>query len=149
MPTHFRGSEKEVRALNAYINFMRAAESVAARMQRLLPGGLTVSQFGVLETLFHLGPLCQKDIAAKILKTGGNLTMVIDNLEKQGWVERRRDGADRRFVSVHLTAAGRETVKKILPGHIAAIVREMGALAPAEQDALRDFARRLGAPRPH
>ena len=51
---------------------------------------LTISQFGVLEALYHKGPLCQRDIAAKILKSTGNITMVIDNLEKRELVRRER-----------------------------------------------------------
>ena len=46
--------------------------------------GLSTSQFAVLDALLHLGPLCQKDLGEKILKTSGNMTMVIDNLEKGG-----------------------------------------------------------------
>ncbi len=46
--------------------------------------GLTESQFGVLDSLFHLGPMKQKEIGKKILKSGGNITMVINNLEKRG-----------------------------------------------------------------
>jgi MarR family 2-MHQ and catechol resistance regulon transcriptional repressor len=46
---------------------------------------LTISQFGVLEALYHKGPLCQRDIASKILKSTGNITLVIVNLEKSVW----------------------------------------------------------------
>ena len=70
-------------ALNTYTKLMRAAESVTGRISRVMTAaGLTISQFGVLEALQHKGPLCQKDIAAKILKSSGNITLVIDNLEK-------------------------------------------------------------------
>ena len=58
MSTHCRGSKKEIRALDAYIKLMRAAESVTDRTSRhLAAAGLTISQFGVLEALLHLGPL--------------------------------------------------------------------------------------------
>ena len=84
------------RALNTYTKLMRAAESVTNRVSSSMSAAdLTVSQFGVLEALHHKGPLCQRDIAAKILKSSGNITMVIDNLEKRGLVRRERDNQDR------------------------------------------------------
>lgn len=51
----------------------------------------------MLEALYHKGPLCKRDIAAKILKSTGNITLLIDNLEKNGLVRRERDNEDRRF----------------------------------------------------
>src|SRR6266702_4591444 len=91
------------RALNTYTKLMRAAESVTSRVNRvLLAPKLTISQFGVLEALYHKGPLCQKEIAVKILKSTGNITLVIDNLEKQDLVRRERDNEDRRFLTINL-----------------------------------------------
>nr|NIP73420.1 MarR family transcriptional regulator [Gammaproteobacteria bacterium]NIR98346.1 MarR family transcriptional regulator [Gammaproteobacteria bacterium]NIV21028.1 MarR family transcriptional regulator [Gammaproteobacteria bacterium] len=83
MGTHYKGDPAEVAALDAYIKLARAAESVIARIHRRTASGLTVSQFGVLEALYHLGPMHQRMIGAKLLKSGGNVTMVIDNLEKR------------------------------------------------------------------
>src|SRR6266581_6980244 len=92
------------RALNTYTKLMRAAESVTSRVHRVLATPkLTISQFGVLEALYHKGPLCQRDIASKILKSSGNITLVIDNLEKQNLVKRERTSADRRYLTVRLT----------------------------------------------
>ena len=73
--------DDEQRALGAYGKLMRAAESVTACLDAgLRRAGLTTSQFAVLETLHHLGPLCQGELAEKILKSSGNLTTVVDNL---------------------------------------------------------------------
>src|SRR5699024_7010704 len=92
MGTHFEGSEKEVKTLNAFIKLMRASEAINNRLNRHLADvNLTHSQFGVMEALLHLGPLNQKALAQKLLKSGGNITLVIDNLEKNNWVERHRD----------------------------------------------------------
>jgi MarR family 2-MHQ and catechol resistance regulon transcriptional repressor len=83
MKRRYRGSQKETRALKTYVKLMRAAESVTARTHRHLAStGLTVSQFAVLEALYQLGPLSQREIGQKILRSSGNITMVIDNLEK-------------------------------------------------------------------
>lgn len=140
-----RRGKSEKLALNSYIKLMRAAESVTARTNRTIAAaGLTISQFGVLEALYHLGPLCQKDLAKKILKSTGNITMVIDNLEKRSLVLRERDPQDRRYYSVKLTDGGERLIGSIFPGHAAAIVEEMGVLTEAEQAELGRLCRKLG-----
>jgi MarR family transcriptional regulator, 2-MHQ and catechol-resistance regulon repressor len=145
MPTHFKGCEGAIRALNAYITLTRAANTLGADLANQLESeGLTTSQFGTLETLHHLGPLCQHTIAEKLLKSGGNITLVIDNLEKHGWVRRERGKDDRRMVRVHLTPAGRRRIAKILPPHVEAIVKTMGRLTATEQEELRRLCRKLG-----
>ncbi len=145
MGSHFLGSECEVRALNAYIKLLRAAESLNARMsQKVAIHHLTLSQFGVLEVLYHLGPLPQCRLGEKLLKSSGNITMVVDNLEKLNLVERRRDSDDRRVVTVHLTAAGRQLIERIFPEHVALIVEEMGVLDEPEQEVLARLCRKVG-----
>jgi len=145
MKIRFQGSEKELRALNTYVKLMRAAESMTARAhQHLSSAGLTISQFAVLEALYHLGPLSQKDIGQKILRSSGNITMVIDNLEKRGLVRRDRDKHDRRFFIVHLTDDGKRLIRKIFPPHAAVITMEMNTLSPTEQKALGALCKKLG-----
>lgn len=145
MGTHYQGTPDEVRALNVYIKLSRAADAVTQRINKhLKEDGLTVSQFGVLEALFHLGPMCQTELAGKILKSTGNLTLVIDNLEQAGLVERQRDTVDRRFISVHLTPAGEALISRIFHPHVRGVVETMSALTQQEQDELASLCRKLG-----
>lgn len=133
------------RALNTYTKLMRAAESVTSRVHRVLAEPkLTISQFGVLEALYHKGSLCQRDIAAKILKSTGNITLVIDNLEKQGLVRRERDNEDRRYLTIHLTAAGTALIARVFADVEAEIVREMKSLTENEQVLLGSLCKKLG-----
>lgn len=105
-------------SLKLYTRLMRATNKVTELMHRHLSDHrLSVSQFGVLEALYHLGPLCQKEIGQKILKTSGNMTMVVDNLEKRGLVERKKDPADRRRMTVLLTQKGNALIQTIFPVH--------------------------------
>lgn len=124
---------------------MRAADSVTTRahvgLSRL---GLTVSQFGALEAIHHLGPLCQRDLAEKLLKSTGNITLVVSNLEKRGLARRQRDALDRRYIRVHLTPKGRSLVQDALPPTVERITAEMSVLSPEEQETLRLLCRRLG-----
>lgn len=145
MPSHYKGNSGTLRSLNAFINLMRASESVISRLQRRLSAeGLTAGQFGALETLFHLGPLCQTELGKKLLRTDGNVTMLVDHLDKRDLVRRVRKGQDRRFVSVQLTAKGKDLIQKIFPRHAKAIEQEMSALSASEQQALRKLCRKLG-----
>lgn len=145
MPTHYKGSEREVRALNAFVNLMRGSDSLARRLHaRLEPLGLTRGQFGVLEALYHLGPMCQKTLGEKLLRSGGNVTLVVDNLSKHGWVRRERPPDDRRLIRIHLTPKGRALIARVIPKHVDAIVKEMSALEPEEQEDLRRICRKLG-----
>ena len=141
----YRGSREEVRALSAYVKLMRAAESVTGRIHRhLADSGLTVSQFGVLEALYHLGPLTQGEIAGKILKSSGNITMVIDNLEKRGLVKRERSAKDRRCITVHLREKGFKLIDGIFPQHARIIAGEMSILKASEQEDLARLCKKLG-----
>ena len=131
--------------LNTYTKLMRAAESVTVRVNRsLAPFNLTISQFGVLEALYHKGPLCQRDIAAKILKSTGNITLVIDNLEKRGLVRRERASDDRRYLTVHLTDEGSAVIAEAFGRVEAAIVADMATLTEQEQELLGNLCKKLG-----
>ena len=104
MPNRYAGSPEDRAALDAYVKLWRAAHAVEVNANRHLSDyNLTISQFGVLEAVYHLGPLSQRQLADKILRSSGNLTMVIDNLERDGLVRRDRDELDRRIMRVSLT----------------------------------------------
>jgi MarR family 2-MHQ and catechol resistance regulon transcriptional repressor len=143
--TRHAGSAAEVRALNVFIKLLRATNTLRARLvPRLAAHDLTETQFGVLEALYHLGPLCQRDIGGKLLTSGGNVTLVVDNLERRGLVERVRGTEDRRFVTVHLTAAGRRLIAKAFPAHARRVSEALSALSVAEQEELGRLCRKLG-----
>jgi len=102
--THYVGRAAEVRALDTYIKLTRATSSVGVRLSRRLAAAeLTPTQLGVLEALLHLGALGQRVLGDKLLMSGGNITTVVDNLERRRLVRRERRGDDRRHVTVHLT----------------------------------------------
>jgi len=145
MGNRYKGSAEEIRALDAFIKLMRAADPVSGQVEAYFaPLKLTVSQFGVLETLLHVGSLYQKQLGQKILKSSGNITMVVDNLEKRGFVQRMRDEQDRRRYAVHLTAKGRRIIQSFFPRHVVRIVEETNVLTKAELDELGRLYRKVG-----
>jgi len=145
MVARHKGTPREKRALAAYINLLRATNTVSSQAMRQLDShGVTQSQFGVLEALYHVGPMCLSELARKILRTSGNLTMVVDNLEKSGMVKRVQSSTDRRYFSVEITDKGSKLISGIFPEHAAQITEAMSRLTPEEQDTLRELCRKLG-----
>lgn len=145
MGTHYQGTTEEMGALEVYIKLSRAAEAVTTRINAYLKDeNLTISQFGVLEAIYHLGPMHQNQLGEKMLKSGGNMTMVIDNLEKRGLVQRERNPNDRRCVVVQLTEAGRELIEGLFPRHVQIVVNEIGVLTPQEQTQLAALCKKVG-----
>jgi len=145
MPTHFIGSRAELRTLDTFIKLTRCTNSLFARLsERNTLGGMTPSQFAVLEALYHLGSLTQGEVSIKVLKSGSNMTTVIDNLERDGLVRRERDAKDRRVINVHLTEAGSQKVDAVLPKHVGALVEEFSVLSASEQLTLGELCKKLG-----
>jgi MarR family 2-MHQ and catechol resistance regulon transcriptional repressor len=145
MPTHYRGTAKEKRALNAYIKLMRAAGSVSSRLERnLAQFGLTAGQFGTLEVLHHLGPMKQKDLCRKLFFSEGNITFIVDNLEKRNLIRRAPCPRDRRAYLLHLTQKGQTLIRKVFPLQLQAIRREMDVLNGREQGKFGNFCKRIG-----
>lgn len=145
MPTHFEGSRAEKRTLDTFIKLTRCVNTVLAELStRQTIGDLTPSQFAVLEALYHLGSMTQGEISQKVLKSGSNMTTVIDNLERDGFVRRERDETDRRVIYVHLTKAGTGKIEAVLPNHVGALVDIFGVLNASEQEMLGELCRKLG-----
>lgn len=145
MGTHYNGTTSEKNTLNAFIKLMRATDSLNNRLNRhLADGGLTLSQFGTLEALYHLGPLNQKSIGEKILKSGGNITMVIDNLERCGHVKRKKNPEDRRAVLIHLTRKGEKFIEGFFPKHLQKIKEEFAVFSEEEKIQLAELCKKLG-----
>lgn len=145
MPTHYQGTPEQIRALNAYIKLQRAAESVMARTSRHLADyDLSISQFAILEALYHLGTLSQRDLAEKLLKSTGNMSIVLKHLEKRGLISRVRNPDDNRYMRVCLTPEGEALLTSFLDGHIQGIVDDLAVLNPEEQDELARLCRKLG-----
>jgi len=145
MATRYKGAEKEKRALNALINLTRSVQAIHAHLADLrISDGITLSQFAVLEALLHCGPLCQKDLAGKLLVSGANMTKVIDVLERDDLVKRIRSREDRRYISVTLTSAGQKKISGLFPRHVQDVVRTFSTLSAREQESLRIICKKLG-----
>lgn len=145
MGTHHQGTPQEVQALDAFIKLKRGVAALQGQLNDGIAAfGLTESQFGTLEALYHLGPLCQRALGEKLLTSGGNMTLVIDNLEKRALVQRVRSVEDRRFIAVHLTEQGRALMAEVFPIHAAQVTACMSVLSFEEQAELGKLCKKLG-----
>jgi MarR family 2-MHQ and catechol resistance regulon transcriptional repressor len=134
--TKRKSSVKESPGLQALAALRRTSAKISIEVYSPLSPQLTTSQFGILEAIYKNGPLHQVDLARQILKTPGNMTIVIDNLEKLGLVERARGKRDRRFIQIVLTPQGSRLIKQLYPAHIQQTDKIMGRLTDEERDEL-------------
>jgi len=105
--------------LKTVIALSRGFQSVRKReLKNFKGGGLTPAQFGVLEVLYHKGDLRICDIIEKTLSTGGNMTVVIDNLIKDGLIIRYPDPSDGRASLIRISQDGIKRIEEIFPKHI-------------------------------
>ena len=122
-------TKKDSPTVATFTRLSKTANVVSTEVHKhLAKHKLTVSQFGVLEALYKLGPMYQRDLAREIVKTTGNITTVIDNLEKNDLVRREREAKDRRYFMVVLTAKGDKLIKKIYPAHAKQIEKPFSSL---------------------
>lgn len=141
--TKFKGSKDHVLALDTFIKLVRCTNSVAGDVHSHFLQELTVSQFGILEALYHLGPMAQKELAKKILKSPGNITTIINNLEKNKMVTRAVQEQDKRYYTIQLTDKGRAAIERIFPKHADIILSRMSTLTSTEQCTLGELLKKL------
>jgi MarR family transcriptional regulator, 2-MHQ and catechol-resistance regulon repressor len=139
-------SEKDVAiALKTWVVLARAylaiSRHVAADVARY---DLTASEFGILEALYHKGPLLLGDLQRKILVTSGGVTYLVNRLADKGLVTRESFPGDKRSRFAVLTPQGSALIKQIFPGHAKRLAKVMGELSPKEQKKLTVMLRTLG-----
>lgn len=98
--------------------------------------GVTHTQFGVLDLLYSKGEQKINQIIDGLLATSGNMTVVLKNMEKKGWIYTKTCPEDKRAKLVGLTDHGRAVIAKVLPEHLAKVEEAMSVLTSAEQEQL-------------
>ena len=118
----------------------RTGQELAKR--RLNPIGLSVQMCGVMNLLGE-GPVSQQELGEQLGIDRTTVVELIDDLEKKGVVERRRNPTDRRSYALHLTARGRIVQKRATKAFDAAVDEFFGPLTSAERKALADMLTRV------
>ncbi len=137
-------------ALRLWVIMSRAHNAVAAHAAAdVHRHGLTLAEFGIVEALYHRGPMLLGEVQKRILVSSGGITFLVDRLAAKGLVERRSCDTDRRARYAALTPKGQALVAEIFPTHAAVVKAAMDGISPEEQERvaelLRDMGRRAAA----
>lgn len=132
-------------ALELWVVLARAADAVGRHARAdVARHGLADAEFGVLEVLYHKGPLPVCEAQRRILLQSGSTTYVVDKLVGKKLVRRTPNPADRRGTLLVLTPRGRALMARIFPGHAETIRRAMRGLSAREMGRAADLVRKLG-----
>ena len=132
--------------LSTLVVFTRAEHTIHRKeYQTIKESGLTPAQFGVLEALYNKGDLRINELIEKILTTSGNITVVIKNLEKEGFIRKNIDPEDKRSCIISLTDKGKDRIEAILPKHIDNIRDIFAILSDEEKRVLKNILKKFKA----
>lgn len=138
-------SEMRNDSLDLYIALSRASEWVNAHGDRdIRKHGLNRTEFGVLELLYHKGAQPIQQIGSKVLMSSGNITYVVDKLEKKEFVVRRTSTEDRRLVFAEITVQGKQFIEEVFPQHIGVIESAVAGLTAEEKKVASQLLKKLG-----
>lgn len=131
-------------ALYSLVVFRRANNTIVKQeLETIKKHQLTPCQFGVLEALYNKGDLRIQDLIDKLLSTSGNMTVVIRNMIRDGYITKLPDCSDKRASRISLTDFGRTTIEKILPEHYDNIGRIFSVLTTEEQAQLASLLKKF------
>lgn len=137
--------EDTAAALKLWVVLNRAHRAITEQARRQVERqGLRPTEFGVLEALYHKGPLALGEVGERVLLTSGSTTAVVDKLEQRGLLARRSSSEDRRVCYAELTDEGRALVAGIFPEHAEVLRAAMGGLTTQEKQIATAMLRRLG-----
>lgn len=106
--------------------------------------GLSFSQFMVLEALYSKGRLSISEVRDAILSSVGTISLVVNNLEKMGYIKREADPNDKRICILSLSNSGEKIISKIVPENEKMINNYMEKLDNEERKTLLDLLKKLG-----
>jgi DNA-binding MarR family transcriptional regulator len=139
-------------AVEAYLNVLRTADHLLREFEGFFRGhGLTEPRYNALRILRGAGKegLPCLEVGARMVTRAPDVTRLLDGLEREGFVERRRDGPDRRVVRVRATPKALRLLGRIEGDLLAIHRRQLGHMSAAELKSLNrllDLARTGDSP---
>lgn len=132
-------------ALKLWVVLSRAHEAVGELAKLDIERGeLSLTEFAVLEALYHKGDLTAGEVSERVLLQSGSLTYVINKLVGRKMIVRKACETDRRLAYLHLTGAGNALMKRIWPGHAAVIELATSGLSAAEKRSAIRLLKKMG-----
>jgi MarR family 2-MHQ and catechol resistance regulon transcriptional repressor len=128
------GTNDRDATLKLIIALGRAVQAMERLVRpHLATSGLGMTEFAVLEVLYHKGPLRLGEIRDRILMTGASTTYVVKKLEERGLMRRKSYAEDSRVVLGELTAKGRALIEEVFPVHVELLQEATAGLTVSEK----------------
>ncbi len=131
--------------LKILIGVHRVANAIDRQTIRIVSRyGLSLGQFAVLEALYHKGNMSVGEVQKKILSTSGTIPLIVDHLEKKGYLVRQQDCMDKRRCLLSLTDAGRRLIEQVYPQNEEMILAQMSGWTDPEKELLVELLKKFG-----
>jgi DNA-binding MarR family transcriptional regulator len=127
------------RALRIWLRLLTCTQLIETRVRSRLRSrfGTTLPRFDLMAQLErHPEGLKMNELSRLLMVTGGNITAIVDQLVKEGQVERLAEPTDRRAFRVRLTRTGERAFAEMAREHEAWIIETLAGLTRRDQDAL-------------
>ncbi len=139
MDREFIARRDDHSALRIWLRLLTCTQLIERRVRSGLREefGTTLPRFDLMAQLErHREGLKMNELSRMLMVTGGNVTAIVDQLEKEGLVERLAEPDDRRAWLVRLTSAGEKSFAEMARAHEQWIVELLGGLSRRDQDEL-------------
>jgi DNA-binding MarR family transcriptional regulator len=127
------------RALRIWLRLLTCTQLIERRVRSRLREqfATTLPRFDLMAQLErHPEGLKMNELSRLLMVTGGNVTAIVDQLEKEGLVERLDEPADRRAFRIRLTRAGEKSFAEMARAHEEWVVELLAGMSRREQDEL-------------
>lgn len=141
-----RAGDADHQALKVWLRLLACATQIETEIRRRLRAefGMTLARFDYLAQLHrHPEGLRMSALSRYLMVTGGNVTALTDDLEREGLVVRESDAADRRSFKVSLTARGREAFEQVAAVHEGWVIELLAGLGADQKHQLHELLGRL------
>jgi len=139
MDREFIARRDDHSALRIWLRLLTCTQLIEKRVRAGLREefGTTLPRFDLMAQLErHAEGLRMNELSRLLMVTGGNVTAIVDQLEKEGLVERLDEPADRRAFCIRLTRAGDKSFAEMARAHEHWVVELLSGLSRREHDEL-------------
>ncbi len=132
------------KAMKTVVRLEKAHNKIFAKtLNYLSQNNLTFNQFKVLEVLYHRGDLKIGAITKLTMSTPGNITVVVKNLKRDGYITSIKDVNDSRSTIQTITQKGIDIIEDIFPQHAQNLNKSCEVLSDEELDTLYELVNKL------
>ncbi|MFA6190791.1 MAG: MarR family transcriptional regulator [Sulfurimonas sp.] len=132
------------KAMTTWIQLFRSFNKIRAKESLYIQSfDLTMNQFQILEVLYHRGDLSIGAITKLTMGTPGNVTVVVRNLKRDGFISVIPHSKDKRTSMLSITPKGKDVIEKLFPEHAKNLESYFEVLNDDEMDTLFNLLRKL------